>query len=978
MAAAKIWGVARSAVTIPFVARAPEVSRAVAALDRARSGEPSLLLVAGDAGVGKTRFLEHVAELARASGAQVVFGHCVDLGEIGLPYLPFTEALGVLQRLDPATVEAVTAEHPALCRLLPGAVAADDEGADRRRLFEGIAEALAAAGSPERPLVLVLEDLHWADASSRDVLRFLVARMANQHLVVAASYRSDDLHRRHPWRGVAAELARHPRVERIDLSPFTRDELGEFATSVVGSALPPATLDKVRARSEGNAYYAVEILEAGPDDDELPWSLADVLRTRLDPLDPAVHHLVQVAAVAGRRVSEPLLRAAVAAHADRDLAEPASVDRALRDAVAQHVLREEDGQIAFRHALLAEVVYGDLLPGEKSALHRAYLAAMQEAPALGSAAELATHALLAPDLDVALRASWVAAEEAAGMLAPQERLRHLEVVLRLWDAVPATAATLGADRIGVVEAAAAAAVEAGMLEHGVALLRSAIEDTSGDPRRRAALRTALTGALLGLERPREARLEVIGALADLPEPDAHRARALAASARVALDTDLDEEAAAVASEAIELARRVGAADAESDAMTTLAVLDQQSPQHTERLLREALERARESGDGITELRTWFNLASARFYAGDIADAARLATESLARADRLGLAWSSHGISLQWLAQLVRYTSGDLSPAPPHGVAPPGLETATVVITAIGLYAAVARGDADAVPRGTEIMGEWHRDPLILHAAGGAIVDALTWAGRYDEALTLAGRVLEDLSLTWSENFLGGIWQCALALAALADAAADDRLHGRDPAERVAAGDALVKRARTIADLGRPRGGKLGPEGRAWLMRAQAEHARLLGQDDPALWERCVEEFSAGFRYEVARSRWRWAAALLSGGDRSGAREQAAAALAEAETIGARPLADAVRALGRRGRLDLPGVRLTSADVLTARETEVLGLVAQGLTNRQIGQRLFVSEKTVSVHVSNVLAKLEVSGRAEAVSVAHQRGLLSPQ
>ncbi len=971
---------ARSAVTIPFVARAPEVSRATAAIERARSGEPSLLLVAGDAGVGKTRFLEHVAELARSSGVRVVAGHCVDLGEIGLPYLPFTEALAALQRLDPVTVEAVTDEHPALCRLLPGATtaAADDEGGDRRRLFEGIAEVLAAASSSAAPLLLVLEDLHWADASSRDVLRFLVARMADQHLVVAASYRSDDLHRRHPWRAVAAELGRHPRVERVDLSPFTRDELGEFATSVVGQPLPPATLDKVRARSEGNAYFAVEILEAGPDDDELPWSLADVLRTRLDPLDPAVHRLVQVAAVAGRRVSEPLLRAAAASHGNRDLAGDDAVDRALRDAVAHNVLHEEDGQIAFRHALLAEVVYGDLLPGEKSALHRAYLAALQDDPALGSAAELATHALLAPDLDVALRASWVAADEAAEMLAPQERLRHLEVVLRLWDAVPGTAAMLGVDRVGVVQAAAGAALDAGMVEHGVALLRSAIDQAKGDPHRQAVLRTALTRALLALERPRDARLEVISALADLPEPDADRARALAASARVALDTDLDEEAAAVAAEAVDLARRVGAADAESDALTTLAVLDQQSPQHTEALLRDALDRARASGDGITELRTRFNLASSRFYAGDVTGAAALTTESLARAEGLGLTWSSYGIHLQWLAELTRYTAGDLSPAPLPTPPSSELEGATVVVAAVGLYAAVARGDSGVTDRGTSLMGEWHRDPMILHVAGGATADALTWAARYDDAVTLVGRVLDDLSRTWSENFLGGIWHAALALAALADAAEDDRLHGRDPAARVAAGDILVKRARTTAELGRPRGGKLGPEGRAWLARAHADHARLLGNDDPASWERCVEEFSVGFRYEVARSRWRWAAALLATGDRAAAREQAAAALAEADAMGAHPLADAVRALARRGRLDLPGVRLTSTDVLTARESEVLGLVAQGLTNRQIGERLFVSEKTVSVHVSNVLAKLGVSGRAEAVSVAHQRGLLSPR
>jgi predicted ATPase len=286
-------------MSTPFVARADEVSRVTAALGRARTGDPSLLLVAGDAGVGKTRFLEHVAEQARAAGALVVVGHCVDFGEIGLPYLPFAEALGTLHEIDARVVDDAVVGHPALARLLPGAgtppdAAPEGEGGDRRQLFEGFADVLDAAGSAEHPLFLVLEDLHWADASSRDLLRFLVARLTDQHLLVAGSYRTDDLHRRHPLRPVTAELARHPRVERIDMAPFTPDELREFATSIVGQPLPPPTLDRVRERSEGNAYFAVELIEAGPDDDALPWSLADVLHARLDPLDPAVQHLAQV------------------------------------------------------------------------------------------------------------------------------------------------------------------------------------------------------------------------------------------------------------------------------------------------------------------------------------------------------------------------------------------------------------------------------------------------------------------------------------------------------------------------------------------------------------------------------------------------------------------------------------------------------------------------------------------------------------
>ncbi|WP_249360218.1 helix-turn-helix transcriptional regulator, partial [Promicromonospora citrea] len=143
----------------------------------------------------------------------------------------------------------------------------------------------------------------------------------------------------------------------------------------------------------------------------------------------------------------------------------------------------------------------------------------------------------------------------------------------------------------------------------------------------------------------------------------------------------------------------------------------------------------------------------------------------------------------------------------------------------------------------------------------------------------------------------------------------------------------------------------------------------------AAWQETVNLFDFGYRYEMARSRYRWAEALLGAGEREAAEVEAAEALSEAEAMGAAPLAEAVRALARRARLDLPGVRRATTSTLTEREEEVLGLVAQGLSNRQIGERLFISTKTVSVHVSNVLAKLGASGRAEAVSLAHQRGLL---
>ncbi|MET0788863.1 MAG: AAA family ATPase [Cellulomonas sp.] len=977
-------------MSTPFVARALQVDQLTLALQRAGVGEPSTVLLGADAGVGKTRLLRHVAELANAAGATVVVAHCVDLGEIGLPYLPFAEALSQLHALDPEAVDAVVANRPTLARLLPGpsgSGSAPDDQANRLQLFDGLVEAFGAVGRPGHPLLLVLEDLHWADASSRDVLRFLVSRLRDQHLLVVASYRTDDLHRRHPWRPVAAELARHPRVERLDLAPFTDDELREFTTALSGSPLTESTLRRVSDRSEGNAYFAEELLEAGAEADELPWSLADVLRARLEQLDPSVQRLARIASAAGRRVSEPLLRAAVTADGDAQLAAPGAVDAALREAVAHHVLVGEDELIAFRHALLAEAVYTDLLPGEQSSLHRAYLRVLRDDPSLGPSSQLASHALRAPDLPTALLASLDAAEQAREVLAPAEELRHLEVVLRLWEAVPEVTAALGRgerpgqdpvaddagkDHIDILVEAAAAASRAGQVDRAVQLARSAVEETAGDLPRQANLRTSLARYLLGVESIHDALEQSSRALADLPDtPSPARAWALATYARSALNADLDAEAEVAATEAVELARAVDAADAESDALTTLAVLVVDDETRAAELLQTALARAREACDYVTELRTTFNLASNRYYAGDIEGATQVTADGVERARSLGMTWSVYGVELHMFTQLIRYVSGDLTSAP-IGAVPDELAH---TLLAVSLYSAVARGDEDAAERGHALEPSWARDGLIALVAGGCTIDAHTWRGELDDAIALSLRLLEHLWRAWSDYFLGGIWLVALALGALADAAAQERLLGKDVSERLALGDRLIERAGTTAERGRPRGGRLGPEGRAWLARARAEHSRLTGVNDVDLWRATVTEFDYGYRYEVARSRFRLAEALLERGDREAALEEAGIALSEADAMGAVPLGTAVRGLARRGRLALPGMRVGGADVLTAREAEVLALVAQGLSNRQIGEKLFISGKTVSVHISNLLAKLGVSGRAEAVSVAHQRGLI---
>lgn len=1005
----------RRSTTIPLVSRQEQVASLLQAVERASAGRPGFVLVGGDAGVGKTRLINHVAQQAERSGAAAVVVHCVDLGQVGIPYLPFTEALTQLQAgaAGPdaaARVTELVAERPALWRLLePGGVG-DSEHDERLQLFEGIGRSLALSGAPQRPLVLVIEDVHWADASTRDVLRFLAARARSENVLVVATYRSDDVDRRHPLRPLLAELSRLEHVERIDLRPFDEDELREFTTALAGRPLAPAGFAEVLDRSEGNAFFAEELLDAGPDSASLPWTLTEVLRTRLERLDPEVQQVLRIASVAGRRVREDLLRSAAARWGALD------VDTALREAVTQQVLVVSGTHLEFRHALLAEALYADLLPGERSAVHRAYLAVIeQDGPdgmPIGSAAERAHHAFEGHDLPAALSASRDAALRARQLLAPEEELRHWEQVLALWESVPDAAERTGRDRVDAALLAGEAAARAGDPMRAVKLTQRAV-DSVDDPVRRAGLQHVLVHRYLDLpnwdEEPgrlEAAVVELRTSLEMLPERSPDRIWTNALLARVTMIIDLDEDARGHAACAIEEARETGQSGALADALSTLAVLDVGDPDRAAALLDEARAAAADAGDVLTEMRALYNATANRFYAGDLATAEQRVEQALGRAEELGLAWTSHTVSLRILQEVMLYFRGDLAARPTDGVP----ATAKQVMDASRLYAAVARGDDDVIARGEALFDHWREDGMIALFGGGCLVDALTWAGRYDDAAALAERITNHLGEVWSELFLARIWLSALAIAALADAAEADRSAGRAgapgsaaatavetrTAERLDRGDSLLAVARETARRGRPRGGVLGPEGRAWLQRTAAENARLhaaVGQgpgapaegDEPtpaALWRQAadawqdtVNAFDFGYRYEVARSRYRWAEALLGAGEREAAEVEAAEALAEATDMGARPLADAVRALARRARLDLPGVRRATASTLTEREEEVLGLVAQGLSNRQIGERLFISTKTVSVHVSNLLAKLGASGRAEAVSLAHQRGLL---
>jgi DNA-binding CsgD family transcriptional regulator/tetratricopeptide (TPR) repeat protein len=963
----------------PLVGRVEELARLTAALDAARQRRPAAILVAGDAGVGKTRLLAELTTTARASDATVLVGHCVDLGQAGLPYLPFAEALRpVAERSLPALVPLLPVPGAG-----PSTTPASEGDFGQLQLFDAVSGVLAELAA-ENPVLLVIEDLHWADQSTRDLLSFLLARLRTERLAIVASYRADDLHRRHPLRPLLAELVRLPVVERIDLAPFTASEMREYLQVLHGAPLPEATVRRILDRSEGNAFFAEELLAAGLDRDTagLPTGLADVLLAGLERLAPAVQHVVRVAAVAGRRVRHALLQRAV------DLPD-GETEEALREAVTRYVLVPEGGETyAFRHALLQEAVYADLLPGERVRLHAAYARVLAEEPpgSPGVAAELAFHCQQSHDLAGSLTASVRAAAEASAMRAPAEALRHLEHALQLWAAVPDAETVAGADAVHLGLRAANAASACGELTRAAALAADADAqvDPVAEPILAANVKHKLAHHLLDDDRPEAALATATAALRLVPvePPSPERTWAVAVSARAAVRVEDFEEARRFADEALAAARSLALPDAEADALATLAVLAEYEgdPDLAAKRLADARDRAAAIGDLAVQLRVSYNLAANRFYQGQLDAAAGMLDEAIALADRHGLTWSGYGIELRVLLVIVRYMTGDWDGSLRAAAIVEQVPDAVVArLASATLCVEVGRGMSGAMDRLRQVRETWHYDPQNVLLAGGAGADLLQWHGDYLGARAWVDEVQQLLGKAWGTWQLGGIWLAAIGVSAEADRAAEARLRGDSGTAdaAVAAGSALVEHARTAARLGRPRAGRLGPEGRAWLARVEAEWSRLQGLADPAPWPAAVAAFDFGYTYEVARCRWRLAEALLAAERRDEAAEAARAAYETAVRLGAGPLRDAVEALVRRGRLDigLPA-RIPDDVLLTPRERDVLALLAEGRTNRQIGRTLFISEKTASVHVSNILAKLGASGRAEAVTLAHRRGLLT--
>ncbi|WP_434098491.1 helix-turn-helix transcriptional regulator [Streptomyces mirabilis] len=975
----------------PFIGRDDELARLTGVLDRARAGTPRAVVLSGDAGVGKTRVLTEAAAHATRTGMTVLTGHCVDLGDVGLPYLPFTEILGVLGGDE--RFAAALAAHPAVDRLLGSGSGTDTDTGSRLRLFEGVAGLLADAADIT-PLLLVLEDLHWADQSSRDLLRFLLSRGVLQnptpgspthHLALFASYRSDDLHRRHPLRPLLAELARLPSVDRLELRPMADAEVARLVRALRTDALSDTTVRRIVDRAEGNAFYAVELLAALPGDLDpaapaMPSGLADLLLIRIEQLSDTAQQVLRTAAVAGRRVEHDLLRDAVQLPEDE-------LESALREAVGRQLLVPgDDATYSFRHALAREAVYADLLPGERVRLHGAFAKLLAgRGHTAESAAERAHHSRESHDLADALTASLEAADHAQRVGAPAEELHHVEAALELWPAVDPGARPRNGDPVTLTLRASAAAAHAGETHRAVSLTRAALAraGSDADSELAARVRYTLAGNLMRVDSLKAAFTYSSEALAMIPaEPPSYTwVWAAATHVMAARYMGHDEDAERVARQALRTAEELRLADAQADLIISLVGLEGHNRRTAEgrERLRQARDLARRAGNVSVEMRALFNLAIGAYESGTLDECLTWLAEGLERANRSGLVSSPYALELRYLQSLILYTLGRWDEcARAAAVDAERLPPAGGFAVGPALYVALARGEEGAAERARALL-DGPFDWMATLVAGIVLTDAAALRGDPEGAVASVRATLASLS-DGSGNGRPdiGVRLAALALSAVADAAVELRLTGDEAGARRWADLAteLVEVARSTAAKGED-GSRQGPEGLAWLARAEAEWLRAHSGPEVAAWEQAVAAFDYGDPYELARCERRLAEALLVADRREEAAERARAARDTAVRLGAVPLREELDTLIRRGRLADSPSAADRVPALTARESDVLRLLARGRTNRQIGEELFITGKTASVHVSNILAKLGASGRTEAVAIAYREGLVEP-
>jgi DNA-binding NarL/FixJ family response regulator len=963
-----------------FVGRVDQLEALSTALELVATGRTTTVLVGGDAGVGKTRLVEEFISKARENGALVATGVCIPTDSGGLPYAP---VIGIVRDLLSQVDHAGDVVGPVARGLgieTSGELLPVDEFA-KTRLFESILTFVSKV-THESPVVFVFEDLHWADSASAELLGYLVRNLTDAKALIVITYRAEEVLRDHPLHGWLTELTRHPRTTQLRLGGLDRDETATLIGAILGQQPNWALADGVWARSQGNPFFAEELI-AARDDASLSPELQGVILSRVEALAKPTQQVLRVIAAAGTTVTDRLV---VALH----VLDSEALDLALAEAVDRQVLVVDAGVggYRFRHALLREAVYAAVLPGEARRLHRVLAETLTADPSLGTAgpgyriAELAGHWWAAGEWPQAFDASLAAAKAAETVWAFPEALLHLEHALSALDRIPGETRT---DRVELLAKVSEVAHLAGAGRRAVELAQAVVDgfDAGANPFSAARHYMLLGRNLWALGESQAAFDAYREAASMLPKdpPSVELARNLAEEGRWLMLVAHNGEAEACCREAIAVARAVGARDVEGHALNTLGVCraDLGHPEEGIELLRDALSIALEVGNAWDLDRAFINLGHVLTDWGDLEGAVDLVSESRVAGEQRGFP-SLNGVVINGAWALVRLSRYEEAEAMLASWGRRGVGTTDIAPQLTPALIAIRRGRlddaaqllADAERLTVNLNDVQTRGLLYMETAELALERGLP-----DDAYAAVERALALVTATDDQSRRAHI--CALGVHALADRLSFAQAHGQRVDASIAQGQAadLLREATRSVDGGT---GSRQPQATACIAMAVAEQSRL-SQSDPSLWAAAVSLWQVAHEpYRAGYCQWRQAEALLE--SRVGRREAAAClqdAFATALRIGAMPLRTQIEQLAQRARITLsvalaPAASSADSLGLTPRELDILGQLADGMTDREIADALFISKKTASVHVSNVLHKLEVSNRVEARRIGQAHGL----
>jgi DNA-binding CsgD family transcriptional regulator len=935
-----------------LLGRGREISELDEALGLAAQGRPQIVLVGGDAGIGKTTLVANLGRCAAERGFTVATGHCLDL-EAGISFAPVVEAvrslLAGLEALDarPSARRVLTLLDPEAPRSREALHVLDD-------LTAVVLEA-AAAG----PVLIVLEDMHWADRSTQDFAATL-SRIARGALLLVLTFRSDELHRRHPFRRTLPEISRTPGSGRIDLVGLDRDSIAGIAAAHTDGPPDPSMVGSVLSRSEGNPLYAEELLAANQEG--VPDHLSELLLGRIDALDDGPRALLRVASVNGTRLDT------------ETLAELAGLDQAqmeghLRQALDANVLRQNAESLEFRHPLLREAAYDDLMPDERTRIHGRLAEILQARvdsephPGLATLSRLAFHWNAAHDPTRTLSAS-VRAGLAAKRLGAAEAVVQLERALSLWDRVPDPEAVAGLPQVELVVLLGEAAVEQDDGERWRALLRTAVEMLGPEPdpllasRVYSALAPSLhTGDAIGKQEAIRLAVEYAG-----DAPTEELARALNARSLYLNRHGQFAASAEAAQGAVDAARRAGCVEAEVDALY-LGSLSHFYLGHIGDGLA-GIERAEAVGRAAGRVgQVLGGLPVLYMEAGQVERGLSVASEGFEEGIALGLpvqATMCGGaalLALLWRGRL------DEAERRLEELVELGLPAGSARWHAPRAELLLARGDTDAA---TSVV---HQTAAFIQAVGRH-----PWDTEVLTELALAAMLDDRLgALDTARSYLAKLDDCDSALTSAGAARIGFQalcLGHSTPWARAGELRDLAARQLAMARAGLTEEGRPTYYG-VQLALAEAYAARYA--EEPA-----VSQFRAAMvlaepygAYFALEPRLNLATELLAHGGRDEGRELLVECWSTAHGMGAHDVERRALRLATRTRVPLPEAASPAGPLsrLTPREREVLDLLATGATNKSIAGTLFITEKTASVHVSNLLAKLSVTNRGEAAALA---------